>query len=133
MLLPNQRNLLQRIDSEIDDNLIWINSIIQIIGGIPLEKLKDEDEAVLYEKIKKSFSELDDLLDLSSSTIDDTLEENISISIGELGKEFKKKIIIVPKDKEEILKELEEKINAILSNHENISTIVLSNLLKQKL
>ena len=133
LLLPNQKNLLQRIDSEIDDKIIWLNSIVQILSGMSLEKVKDEDEPIIYEKINKAFQELDDLLELSSGEIDESIEENISISIGGLGKEFKKKIIIVPKDKEKIIKELEEKINILLSKHSNVSAIVLSNLLKEKI
>ena len=133
LLLPNQKNLLQRIDSEIDDKIIWLNSIVQILSGMSLEKVKDEDEPIIYEKINKAFQELDDLLELSSGEIDESIEENISISIGGLGKEFKKKIIIVPKDKEKIIKELEDKINILLSKHSNVSAIVLSNLLKEKI
>jgi hypothetical protein len=132
-LLPNQKNLLQRIDSEIDDKIIWINSIVQILTGLSLEKLKDEEEAIVYEKMKKAFQELDDLLELSIEDIDENIEESISISIGGLGKEFKKKTIRVPKDKNKIMTELEEKINQLLSKHENISAIVLSNLLKASL
>jgi hypothetical protein len=133
LLLPNQKNFIQRLDSEIDDKIIWINSIVQILNGIPLEKLKDEDEPVVYEKIKKAFQELDDLLELSSDDFDESIEENISISIGGLGKEFKKKTLRVPKNKNKLINELEEQINQLLAKHENISAIVLSNLLKEKL
>ena len=133
LLLPNQRNLLQRIDSEIDDKIIWINSIVQILTNLSLEKLKDEDEPILYEKIIKAFQELDDLLELSNEEIDENVEENISISIGGLGEEFKKKIIRLPKNKNKLVMDLEGQINQLLSSHENISVIVLSNLLKEKL
>jgi hypothetical protein len=132
-LLPNQKNFLQRIDSEIDDKIIWINSIVQILSGTSLEKLKDEDEPILYDKITKAFQELDDLLELSIDEIDENNEENISISIGGLGKEFKKKTLRVPRNKNKLIIELEDQINQILSSHENISAIVLSNLLKEKL
>jgi hypothetical protein len=133
LLLPNQKNFLQRIDSEIDDKIIWINSIVQILSGTSLEKLKDEDEPILYDKITKAFQELDDLLELSIDEIDENNEENISISIGGLGKEFKKKTLRVPRNKNKLIIELEDQINQILSSHENISAIVLSNLLKEKL
>ena len=68
LLLPPQRNLLQRIDSEINDKIIWINSIVQCLHGVPLDKIKDEDENAIYDKLLKAFNELDDLLELSELT-----------------------------------------------------------------
>jgi hypothetical protein len=133
LLLSSQKNLLQKIDSEIDDKIIWLNSIALILVGIPLEKFKDEDESLFCEKINKSFQELDDLLDLSIDESDEAFEESISITIGGLGKEFKKKTIRVPKEKNKIILELEEKIKLLLTKYDNISAIVLSNLLKEKL
>jgi hypothetical protein len=133
LLLPPQRNLLQRIDSEINDKIIWINSIVQILHGVPLDKIKDEDEIAIYDKLIKAFNELDDLLELSSSSYDENNETNISISINALGQEPKKRIIRIPKKKEKNINELENKINAILSKDDNINMIVLSKILKEKL
>jgi hypothetical protein len=134
LLLPSQRNLLQRIDSEINDKLIWINSIVQILHGLPLDKIKDEDENAIYDKLIKAFNELDDLLELSTaSSFDEINETNISISINTLGQESKKRIIRIPKKKEKSINDLENKIIAILSKDENINMIVLSKILKEKL
>lgn len=133
LLLPPQRNLLQRIDSEINDKLIWINSIVQILHGYPLDKIKDEDENVIYDKLVKAFHELDDLLELSNASFDENNETNISISISTFGQESKKRIIRAPKKKEKNIAELESKIIAILSKDENINMIVLSKILKEKL
>jgi hypothetical protein len=133
LLLPPQRNLLQRIDSEINDKLIWINSIVQILQGYPLDKIKDEDENIIYDKLTKAFHELDDLLELSNTSFDENTETNISISISTFGEESKKRIIRVPKKKGKNITELESKIIAILSKDENINMIVLSKILKEKL
>jgi hypothetical protein len=133
LLLPPQRNLLQRIDSEINDKLIWINSIVQILHGYPLDKIKDEDENVIYDKLVKAFHELDDLLELSNASFDENNETNISISISTFGQESKKRIIRAPKKKEKNIIELESKILSILSKDENINMIVLSRILKEKL
>ena len=133
LLLPPQRNLLQRIDSEINDKIIWINSIVQILHGVPLDKIKDEDENAIYDKLLKAFNELDDLLELSTTSFDENNETNISISINTLGQESKKRIIRIPKKKEKSINELENKIIAILSKDENINMIVLSKILKEKL
>jgi hypothetical protein len=133
LLLPPQRNLLQRIDSEINDKLIWINSIVQILHGYPLDKIKDEDENIIYDKLTKAFHELDDLLELSNTTFDENHETNISISISTFGQESKKRIIRAPKKKDKNIAELESKIMSILSKDDNINMIVLSKILKEKL
>jgi dsDNA-binding SOS-regulon protein len=133
LLLPPQRNLLQRIDSEINDKIIWINSIVQCLHGVPLDKIKDEDENAIYDKLLKAFNELDDLLELSTTSFDENNETNISISINTLGQESKKRIIRIPKKKEKSINELENKIISILSKDENINMIVLSKILKEKL
>jgi hypothetical protein len=133
LLLPPQRNLLQRIDSEINDKIIWINSIVQCLHGVPLDKIKDEDENAIYDKLLKGFNELDDLLELSTTSFDENNETNISISINTLGQESKKRIIRIPKKNEKSINELENKIISILSKDENINMIVLSKILKEKL
>jgi dsDNA-binding SOS-regulon protein len=124
---------LQRIDSEISDKIIWINSIVQILHGYPLDKIKDEDENVIYDKLIKAFHELDDLLELSNSSFDENNETNISISISSFGQESKKRIIRAPKKKEKNIAELESKIMSILTKDENVNMIVLSKILKEKL
>jgi hypothetical protein len=133
LLLPPQRNLLQKIDSEINDKMIWINSIVQILHGYPLDKIKDEDEGVIYDKLIRAFHVLDDLLELSNSSFDENNETNISISISTFGQESKKRIIRAPNKKEKNITELESKIISILSKDENINIIVLSKILKEKL
>ena len=135
LLLPNQKNLLQRIDSEIDDKYIWINSIVQNLYGIPLDKIKDEDEDLVYEKIKKGFQELDDLIELSESIKDDSTETGVRISLSALGTESKKYTLRFPKneDFEDKSKSYEEKITDLLPKDETLKKVVLYNLLKKLL
>ncbi len=133
LLLPNQKNLLLRIDSEIDDKYIWINSIVQNLYGIPLDKIKDEDEAIIYEKLKKAFQELDDLIELSEAIKDNTAETGVRISLISLGGESKKYTIRFPKEEEfeDKSKDYEEKINNLLPKDETLKKVVLYNLLKK--
>ena len=53
LLLPNQKNLLQRIDSEIEDKHIWINSIVQNLFGIPLDKIKTGAKSEILDAMSK--------------------------------------------------------------------------------
>ena len=135
LLLPSQRNLLQRIDSEIEDKYIWINSIVQILFGIPLDKIKDEDENIIYEKIKKAFQELDDLIELSDNIKDDDKETGVRISLSSLGVEPKKYTLRFPKNPkfEDELIGYEEKINNLLPKDDTLKKVVLYNILKKLL
>jgi uncharacterized protein YfbU (UPF0304 family) len=135
LLLPNQKNLLQRIDSEIEDKYIWINSIVQNLYGIPLDKIKDEDEDFIYEKVKKAFQELDDLIELSENIKDDTTETGVRISLSALGVESKKYTLRYPNSEEfeDKSKDYEEKITKLLPKDETMKKVVLYNLLKKML
>lgn len=135
LLLPNQKNLLQRIDSEIDDKNIWINSIVQILYGIPLDKIKDEDEDLIYEKIKKALQELDDLLELSENIKDEISETGVRISLSSFGVEAKKYTLRIPKNKEfeNKLKEVENNISKLLPSDDTLKKVALYNLLKDLL
>ena len=56
-----------RLNSALDDRKAWLNSLAQATVGNTLEKLKDEEEPALLDKLKSFILELDSLTALSKS------------------------------------------------------------------
>jgi hypothetical protein len=70
MLLSNQKTFVLRLDSPLDDEKAWLNSLAQAIMGKTLARFSDEDEMLLYEKFKSMIMQLDSLTKVSKSDIE---------------------------------------------------------------
>lgn len=103
LLDGKQKSLVQRIHSEIPEMTLWVSSISQILIGKPLDKITDDEEIVLFDQVKKRFSELDALLEISSLKFD--VEKEVALRYEIHGSDKKKKnnqIVLNKKELNEI-------------------------------
>lgn len=133
LLLNSQKSFVQRIDSQIEDKKAWLNSLAQSLIGRTLEKFKDEDELVLYDKFAEMILNLDSLNRISKSKFDEDKEIALDVQINSFGEEMANKVIRLPKSKSKQVEKLEEKIKELLSKDKSIDLAAITTVLKDLL
>lgn len=132
LLLPHQKVFYNRILSQIEDKENWIKNVIHAVIGKRLEEINDNDEAIIYDKLKDGFQELDDLIELSKTSKGKN-EEVIRIKLTEENEKPLSKNIVITKKQQKEVSELEKEIGKILSKNKKINQAVLAKLLKKYL
>lgn len=133
LLLNSQKSFVQRIDSQIEDKKAWLSSLAQSLIGRSLEKFKDEDELMLYDKFAEMILSLDSLSRITKSKFDEEKEIALDVQINSFGEEMANKVIRLPKNKSKQVEKLEKNIKELLSSDKSVNlaaiTAVLKNLL----
>ena len=133
LLLPAQKTFVQRLDSQLDDKKAWLNSLVQALTGNTLEKMKDDDEIVVYDKFKAMILELDSLTAISQSDFLEEKEDVVSLEINSFFEGVSKKLIRLPKNKQKEIKMIENTLRNQLSLDTTLNIAALTNLLKELL
>lgn len=133
LLLPAQRTFIQRLDSELDDKRAWLNSLVQSLTGTTLEKLKDEDEILVYDRFKSMILELDSLTNISKSDFSEDKEDVMSLEINSFIDGVNRKLVRLPKNKKDEIRGIENTIRTKLSSDRTLNIAALANLLKELL
>lgn len=133
LLLNSQKSFVQRVDSQIEDKKAWLSSLAQSLIGRTLEKFKDEDELMLYDKFSEMILSLDSLNRISKSKFDEEKEIALDVQINSFGEEMANKVIRLPKSKSKQVEKLEEKIKELLSKDKSIDLAAITAVLKDLL
>lgn len=131
LLLPAQKTLIQRIDSELDDRRAWLSSIAQAVTGRTLETFRDEDELMLYDKLKDMIIGLDSLTTLSKLEVDEDTEDIIGIQIDSFREGKKQRVIRLPKNTSEQIEALKNSLAGVLSVDKSFNIAALTKLLQE--
>lgn len=133
LLLNHQKSFYDRLLSELDERKAWLNSVAQSCIGKPLSSITDQEEVILFERVKDYVYELDNLCELSTKEVDEQKEDILKVEITSFVKGFEKGIIRVPKQK---MKEVDSKVNEIkkiLGNDKKLNATILAKLLQETL
>lgn len=134
LLLPHQKILLQRINTQLDDRNAWVASLSQACLSKSLENIQDEDENRLYDKLKDGLHELDNLCEMSKIETDVSKEEVIQIELTTFEKGSVKQNLRIPKEELKNISKIEEQIkNLLKDNKKQNNLIILARLLKDYL
>lgn len=133
LLLANQKIFIQRIDSALEDNKSWLNSISQAVLGKTLENFNDKDEVILYEKFKEMISDLDTLTQISKNDVDYEKEEIISVKIDSFFNSINPKIVRFPKTKSKDIDSIKLNLEANLGTDKTSNIAAVLKLLKELL
>jgi ribosomal protein S15P/S13E len=133
MLLSNQKTFVLRLDSPLDDEKAWLNSIAQSIMGKTLERFSDEDEMLLYERFKSMILQLDSLTKISKTDIDESKEEVIGVKIDSFFSKIDPKVVRIPKNKTREIEELKNELKNKLGKDNTANIAAVLNLLKELL
>lgn len=132
LLLANQKVFIQRLDAEIDDRILWINSLVFPFINCSLENIKyDEQEIVIYDKLKSMILELDSLTNLSVSDFQEDKEDVFDLQINSFFDGMSKKLVRLPKGKKTEVELIQENIKMKLSKDDTLNIVALTNLLKE--
>jgi hypothetical protein len=130
LLQPNQKTVYTRLQSELDDRKTWLSSIAQSCVGKPLTNLLDEDEALLYEKVRELMFELDNLTEISNIDIDEKHEEVLNLQITSFDQGLNKQTIRISKKNKEVEDHI-KKIKTNLGKDKKLNITILTKLLQE--
>ena len=133
LLLPHQKIFYQRLMSALDDRKAWLSSIGQACLGKALEAISDDEEKVLYEKLRDIIHELDNLCELSNADVNDEKEEVLKLEVTSFVEGLKKNLIRLPKNKNAEISQREITIRPKLSEDRRVNIAVLLRLLQEQL
>ncbi|MEO6719327.1 MAG: hypothetical protein ABIN67_03135 [Ferruginibacter sp.] len=133
LLLPHQKTFYSRIQSELDDRKAWLSSIAQACIGKSLNTITDEDEIILFEKLKDIFYELDNLSDISKEQINDETEEVVKLEITSFVQGLNKNLLRIPKAKTKEVDAVVNKLKTNLGKDKKMNIAALTKLLQQLL
>jgi hypothetical protein len=133
LLLQKQRVIIQRINSELEDRNAWLNSIVQAVTGLTLEKFTDDSELVLYDKFKFAILELDSLTNMSKADFSDDKEDLINVEISTFADGMKSQMIRLPKNKAQQVEDAEDDLRHTLTKDRTVNIAALTKLLKELL
>lgn len=132
-LLPaKQKTFHARIMTNMKDRKAWLNSLAFSFLNKPLDSLLDEEEEWLLDELKYAFLELLNYVDIQKMKFD-TQDEIFKFDITSIQGGTKRKQIVIPNDKIDRAKELEESIKNILSSDDQLNIYALLKLLENKM
>ena len=131
LLQPNQKTVYTRLQSELDDRKTWLSSIAQSCVGKPLTNLLDEDEPLLYEKVRELMFELDNLTEISNVDADETNEEVLNLQITSFVHGLNKQTIRISKERNKEVDDLIKKIKTNLGKDKKLNITILTKLLQE--
>lgn len=133
LLLPHQALFFQQLTSYIDDRKSWLRTIVQALLGKPIEKIRDEEEELILEKMRNTLLELDNLCDLSKIEINPEKEEIIKLDITSFKSGRKSQLLRIAKSREKQILDLKIKIKNDLSKDKSTNISALIKLLQEEI
>lgn len=133
LLLPHQKSFYTKLTSEIEDKKAYLNGIVQSLLNKSLQTITDEEEAVLYERIRDWIYELDNLCELSNTDMIETEEDVIKLEITSFVNGLNKNLLRIPKEKNIEFDKKASEIKRILGKDSKSNLIIISKLLQDLL
>lgn len=130
-LLPQQKVFLARLNSPLNDRDSWLASIGQTLLGKPLERIIDNEENVLKDRMKRFIQELDNLQVIHKMNVEEgeqVFKLDVTTADG-----MRSQNVRISKRKLEDVKELSSEIEKLLAKNKNLTLAVLSHLLGKEL
>lgn len=130
-MLPRQRTLLLRLTSELDDRDAWLNSVVQVVAGRDIRRLRDDDEEVVYAKLRTALQELDNLSEIDKLKAD--LENElppVAVEITTAQQGSRRLVHRLTRQKESAVSDLEAKLRQSLTDDELVNASALIRLLQ---
>jgi len=130
LLLPLHKTFLMRLESQIEEKEAWFSSLVQALLNKPLKQVSDEEELILFSKLKNIFLDLDSLTHLSEENYNEKKEEVFKLEITTFGSSAKRAIKF-PKQKVDIVSSLEAELKKHLGKDKTLNIVALANVLKE--
>jgi hypothetical protein len=134
LLTDKQKIFKARLFSEFDSPEKYFSSISSALVGKSLDKINDEEEFILHNKIKQSLRELDNLLEIANLDFEETEETAFQIEITSFNKQPLKHKVILSKGQSEVANNLAQKLKKNFNGSDSkIIQTVLIRLLEEEI
>jgi hypothetical protein len=133
ILMPHQKSFFTRLQSEFDDRKAWLASIAQSCVGKPLTTITDEEELLLFDRVRDYIYELDNLSEISKEDTNEETEEVLKLEITSFVQGLKKNLLRIPKGKNKEVDAQIQKIKINLGKDKKMNIAALTKLLQQLL
>ena len=130
-LLAKQKVFVARLNSPIDDRDSWVSSIGQAILGKPLDKIEDNEEDILKDRLAHAIQELDNIQaihKLKQEEGDSIYKLDITSEIGMISSNVR-----IPKESQSLVLEVSEKLDSYLGKNKKLRLAILSELIKKEM
>jgi hypothetical protein len=131
LLNQQQKVVLARLNSEINERDGWLNSFVYAIIGKSLDVITDEEENILYEKIIDTINEFYNLIDIFKFDNEESDSDVVKFELTTISKGTRKIIVSIPKNGE--LKDIESNIKKYLTKDIYKNQKILLKLLKEQI
>jgi len=133
LLSSKQRNFLNRVLFPQKDKTLWYESISFVVFDKPLTALKDNEEILLIDSIRHLFNALNKFIDVSKVANKNLHAEVYNFELVSTQGTLKSQSYVLPDNQKNKTKDLEIKINEILSEDNNLNICTLLRILKSKI
>lgn len=133
LLLTHQKPFYARLQSPIDERKAWLESVAQVCVHKTLESVSDQDELVLFERIRDWVHELDNLCDVTASSVLEEEDDVLKLEITSLVKGLNKDVLRIPKEKSKEVEKKQNEIKKLLGKDKKINITILTKLLQELL
>lgn len=132
LLLPKQKTLHMRLMSALEERNAWLESIVQAVLGKNMRQMRDDDELVVYDKLRDGLQTLDNLCELSVITADAPTEmPAIRVEITSTVAGNQTLLHRSPIQKEAAVEKLVGQLRARLTDDQNVNISALTRLLQE--
>ncbi len=126
-LMPmNLRKFHIRLIGNLKDRKAWIESVCFAVLNKHLENIKDSEKTYLLNTLQENLFQLEDYVEMHKAKE----EEVVRLHITENKTGATTKQIVLPKEKQEEVQELEDKLKTLLSGDKSVNIAALLKLLK---
>lgn len=134
LLLPKQKTLHMRLLSALEERNAWLESIVQAVLGKNMRHMRDEDELVVYDKLRDGLQALDNLCELSTIVVDaaDSLPA-LRVEITSTATGSKTMLHRPPQHKEAYVADLVARLRQQLSDDPSVNVSALTILLQENM
>lgn len=130
--LSRHKIFLMRVNSNLNDRDSFLMSLSQALIGKQLDKIKDADEVLLFEKFKDIISELDNLAELSNIKVADN-ETLLKLEITSLKQGTVGKVVRLSEKEKNQVDEVSERLTSIIDSNKKLKIPILLSMLKKEL
>jgi len=129
-----QKAIIQRINSPLDDRKSWLNSLVFSLMNKSIEQFIDEDEDRLFDNLEKKLRELDNLCEISQMNQGSNDEEIFKLEITSFVRGLEQRLIRFPKQSLNNDKKIIDSIKTKLKGKsKEFNIALLTKLLREEL
>ena len=119
LLPPHLTGFYQRLISEFGDRQAWFESVVYAILHKKLSEMKDEEKALVFDRLSHAIHELDNLCDISQLVTDPEKERVIKLELTTYAEGSQERLVRLPKKIKASKTNEEKKVETVLGKISN--------------